>query len=302
MALIKNKKLALLLFCIIALYSTWGVVYLSIKFALESFPPVMLSSIRYTSAGTIFLLYSFFIKKDRVLPTKSQFTTIFVASSMMIVLGGAFLNVSGLYINSGTIALILGSTPLWMVIFSWALGYDKRPSLTVSVGLLGGFIGVGVLAISTGISGGSNAVVGVVTTFISMAGWVAGSLYLKKRHSNMSMIKSLGFQMTVGGILMMFISIIIGEFNNFSVETITLKALLSAIHLVIFGSVVGYTCYIWLLYNTPTHIAISYAYVEPVVAVTVGALFGGESVTQITVFACIFIILSVFFVLRGKKS
>ena len=158
------------------------------------------------------------------------------------------------------------------------------------------------LAISTGISGGSNAVVGVVTTFISMAGWVAGSLYLKKRHSNMSMIKSLGFQMTVGGILMMFISIIIGEFNNFSVETITLKALLSAIHLVIFGSVVGYTCYIWLLYNTPTHIAISYAYVEPVVAVTVGALFGGESITQITVFACIFIILSVFFVLRGKKS
>ncbi len=299
---IKNKRLALIIVCIISLYSTWGVVYLSIKFGLESFPPVLLSSIRYISAGSVFLFYSYFIKKDKVLPTKSQFTTIFFASSLMIVIGGAFLNISGVYINSGTIALLMGSVPLWMVIISWLLGYDKRPSLTVFIGLTGGFLGVGVLAASTGISGGSGAVTGLITIFISMAGWIAGSIYLKRRHSNMSMIKSLGYQMVTGGIMMFIIALIIGEVSSFNIHEVTIKALLSTIHLIVFGSIVGYTCYIWLLYNTPTHIAISYAYVEPVVAVTVGALFGGEDINKITVFACLFIILSVFFVLQDKKA
>ena len=103
-----------------------------------------------------------FIKKDRVLPTKSQMTTIFFASFMMIVIGGAFLNISGQYINSGTIALIMGSIPLWMVIVSWLLGYDARPSFSVVVGLIGGFLGVGVLAVSTGVHGGNDAVMGII--------------------------------------------------------------------------------------------------------------------------------------------
>lgn len=301
MPLIKNKKLALTLFCIVALYSTWGVVYLSIKFALESFPPVLLSSIRYMSAGSVFLLYSFFVKKDRVLPTKSQISTIFFASLMMIVIGGAFLNISGRYINSGTIALIMGSIPLWMVIVSWLLGYDKKPSLSVTVGLIGGFLGVGVLAVSTGVHGGSNAVMGIITLFISMAGWVAGSIYLKRRHSDMYMIKSLGYQMVTGGLVMFVVAFLIGEVSSFNVYDVTLKAFLSTLHVIFFGSIVGYTCYVWLLYNTPTHIAISYAYVEPIVAVIVGALFGGEAINQVTIFACIFIIISVFFVIRDKK-
>lgn len=302
MALIKNKKLALTLFCIIALYSTWGVVYLSIKFALASFPPVLLSGIRYVSAGSVFLLFSFFIKKDRVLPTKSQMTTIFFASLMMIVIGGAFLNISGKYINSGTIALIMGSIPLWMVIVSWLLGYDTKPSLSVTVGLIGGFLGVGVLAVSTGVHGGINAVMGIITLFISMAGWVAGSIFLKRRHSDMNMIKSLGYQMVTGGLVMFVISILIGEWVDFYLSEVTLKAFLSTLHLIFFGSIVGYTCYVWLLYNTPTHIAISYAYAEPVVAVIVGALFGGEPINRITIFACVFIIISVFFVIRDKKE
>ena len=300
MALIKNKKLALTLFCIIALYSTWGVVYLSIKFALASFPPVLLSGIRYVSAGSVFLLFSFFIKKDRVLPTKSQMTTIFFASLMMIVIGGAFLNISGKYINSGTIALIMGSIPLWMVIVSWLLGYDTKPSLSVTVGLIGGFLGVGVLAVSTGVHGGINAVMGIITLFISMAGWVAGSIFLKRRHSDMNMIKSLGYQMVTGGLVMFVISFLIGEWVDFYLSEVTLKAFLSTLHLIFFGSIVGYTCYVWLLYNTPTHIAISYAYVEPIVAVIVGALFGGEAINNVTIFACIFIIISVFFVIRDK--
>ncbi len=302
MPVIKNKKMALVIFCIAALYSTWGVVYLSIKFGLESFPPVMLSSIRYFIAGSAFLLYTYFIKKDKVLPNKSQMITIFFASLLMIVIGGAFLNISSVYINSGTIALLMGSVPLWMVIISWLIGYDKRPSLLVFIGLIGGFLGIGVLAVSTGLSGGSNAVLGLITIFISIAGWIGGSIYLKRRHSNMNMIKSLGYQMVTGGIVMFFISILIGEVGSFDIHAVTLKALLSTIHLIVFGSIIGYTCYIWLLYNTPTHIAISYAYVEPVVAVTVGALFGGEEINRITILACVFIIFSVFFVLQDKKS
>ena len=195
----------------------------------------------------------------------------------------------------------ISSTPLWMVVVSWFLGYDKKPSASVFAGLIGGFIGVGVLAVSTGILGGSNAVLGIITIFISMAGWVAGSIFLKHRHSDMDMIKSLGFQMVTGGLIMFGISFLTGEWAGFDISEITLKAFLSTLHLIFFGSIIGYTCYVWLLYNTPTHIAISYAYAEPVVAVVVGALFGGEPINRITIFACVFIIISVFFVIRDKK-
>ena len=158
------------------------------------------------------------------------------------------------------------------------------------------------LAVSTGITGGSNAVLGIITIFISMAGWVAGSIFLKRRHSDMNMIKSLGYQMVTGGLVMFVISFLIGEWVDFHLSEVTLKAFLSTLHLIFFGSIVGYTCYVWLLYNTPTHIAISYAYAEPVVAVIVGALFGSEPINRITIFACVFIIISVFFVIRDKKE
>lgn len=117
----------------------------------------------------------------------------------------------------------------------------------------------------------------------------------------MDMIKSLGFQMVTGGLIMFGISFLTGEWAGFDISETTLKAFLSTLHLIFFGSIIGYTCYVWLLYNTPTHIAISYAYAEPVVAVVVGALFGGEPINRITIFACVFIIISVFFVIRDKK-
>lgn len=302
MRILDNKKFLLTLFCITALYSTWGIVYLTIRFSLESFPPVMLSAVRYISAGSVFLLWVYFIRKDRVLPTLQQMKTIFFASSLMIVIGGAFLNISGVYINSGTIALLMGSIPLWMVLASWVLGYDSKPSKSVFIGLIGGFAGVAVLAVSTGISGGENSILGVIAIFISIFGWIAGSIYLKRKHSDMSMIKSLGFQMVTGGLIMLILSYIIGEWSDFHISEVTLKPFLSTLHLIFFGSIVGYTCYVWLLYNTPTHIAISYAYVEPVVAVAAGAVFADEKISSITIFACIFIIISVFFVIQGNKK
>lgn len=299
---IQNKKLAVTIFCLSALYLTWGVVYLSIKFALESFPPVLLSSIRYICAGMFILLWVFFVQKDFKLPNFHQLKIIFITSLCMIVIGGAFLNVSGMYINSGTVALLMGSFPLWMVIISWFLGYDKRPSLTVFTGLVGGFIGVIALAVSTGHTGGSNAVLGIIFLFISLFGWLIGSIYSKRHEFGMSMLKSLGFQMVIGGLVMFVLSVLIGEWSNFSFSQVTLKSFLSAVHLIFFGSIVGYTCYFWLLHNTPTHIAISYAYAEPVIAVIVGYLFGGEHIYPSTLFACTLIIISVFFVIKGKTS
>ncbi|MDE7168720.1 MAG: EamA family transporter [Mucispirillum sp.] len=299
MPLVADRKTGLTLFCLTALYMTWGMVYLSIRFALESFPPVMLSGIRYMSAGSIFLIWTFLVKKDKKLPSKKDIITSFVTSLFMIVISGAFLNISGVYIDSGTVALIMGSIPMWIVLVSWLKGYDKRPSFSVFIGLAGGFIGVAALAVSTGITGGKNSVLGIIAIFISIAGWVAGSLYVKGTHTDMPIIKSLGFQMTIGGVIMLLISALIGEWSSFHVEDVTLKSFLSGLHLIFFGSIVGYVCYIWLLYNTPTPIAISYAYAEPVVAVIAGAVFAGEKIGGVTVAACVLIIASVFFVIKG---
>lgn len=295
----RNKKLATTIFCLIALYTTWGMVYLSIRFALESIPPIMLSGTRYVCAGTCFLIWSYFIRGYKGLPSLNEIKIMAGASLGMVVISGAFLNLSETYVASGTVALILGATPLMMVIAGWLFAGDQKPNKPVVIGLAGGFLGIVILAFSVGI-GHSDSLIGVLCVFISMSGWVGGSLFSRKYHVPYPIEKALGFQMLMGGAAMLCISFLIGEYAEFNVADVTLKSFLSLLHLIFFGTLVGFTCYVWLLYNTPTPIAVSYAYAEPVVAVILGVIFAGEHFSTAMFFACLLIIISVFFVMRRK--
>lgn len=296
-----NRKLALTIFCLFALYTTWGMVYLSIRFALESIPPVMLSGGRYLCAGTCFLVWSYFVKGYKGLPTFRELQIMAGAALGMVVISGAFLNMSELYVASGTVALILGATPLMMVISGWLFAGDAKPGRSTFIGLAGGFAGIVILAFGIGFDQ-ENSLVGVLFVFISMSGWVGGSLFTRKYHVPYPIEKALGYQMVMGGVTMLTISFLSGEFADFSIAQVTLKSFLSFLHLIFFGTLIGFTCYVWLLYNTPIQIAVSYAYAEPVVAVILGVLFAGETFTPIMTVACALIILSVFFVMRIKKQ
>lgn len=295
-----NRKLALTIFCLFALYTTWGMVYLNIRFALESIPPVMLSGSRYLCAGTCFLIWSYFVKGYKGLPTFRELQIMAGGALGMVVISGAFLNMSELYIASGTVALILGATPLMMVISGWLFMGDAKPGKSTFIGLAGGFAGVVILALGIGI-GESNSLLGTFFVLISMSGWVGGSLFSRKYHVAFPIEKALGFQMVMGGATMIAISFLSGEFTDFTIAQVTLKSFVGFLNLVIFGTLVGFTCYVWLLYNTPIQIAVSYAYAEPVVAVILGILFAGEKFTSIMALACILIIISVFFVMRTKR-
>lgn len=299
--LFANKKLVITIVCLFLLYSTWGTVYLFIRFALESFPPVMLSGMRYVCAGSALLIWSFFVKKERRIPTVHDFKVIFLCSFFMITLSGAMLNISEVYISSGVAALLLGSVPLWMVVSEWLSGHEERPSAAVMFGLAGGFIGIVMLGFSAGLEQSGSAF-GVFCAFCSVFGWVAGSLYSKNHRLSVPIIKSLGFQMITGGVLMLVFANFIGEYDEFSLSGVSFKSWFAFIHLVVFGSLIGYICYMWLLFNTPTPVAVSHAYVEPVVAVIIGAVFASEVITWGTVWACILIIFSVFFVMKGKHG
>lgn len=295
----RNRKLALTIFCLGALYATWGMVYLSIRFALETIPPVMLSGTRYVSAGVCFLIWSYVVKGYKGLPSFGEIKIMAAASLGMVVISGAFLNLSEVYVASGTVALILGATPLMMVLAGWLFAGDGKPSFQTMIGLAGGFTGI--ILLSFGIGLGSNgSLFGVLFVFISMSGWVGGSLFSRKYHVAYPLEKALGFQMLMGGLCMLAISFFAGEFEGFLLSQVSLKSFLSLIHLIFFGTLVGFTCYVWLLYNTPTNVAVSYAYVEPVVALIMGVLFAGEKFTAPMFLACVLIITSVFFVMKTK--
>lgn len=299
--LFANRKLVLTVTCLFLLYSTWGTVYLSIRFALESFPPVMLSGMRYLCAGSVLLLWAFAVKKEGGVPSVRDFRVMAMSSFFMIVVSGALLNISEVYVSSGVTALMLGSIPLWMVVSGWLFGHDPRPSAGVFSGLAGGFAGIIMLGVSAGLQQSGSAL-GIFCALGSVFGWVAGSLYSKEHRLAVSMVKSLGFQMVMGGAFMLVFAGVTGEYDSFSFSGVSLKSWLSLVHLVVFGSLVGYTCYMWLLFNTPTPVAVSYAYVEPVLAAALGAVFASEPVTGFTAGACALIISSVFFVMKGKHG
>ena len=296
-----NSKLAKTIICLFALYTTWGMVYLGIKFALETIPPVMLSGTRYICAGICFLIWSYFIKNYKGVPNFNELKIMAGAALGMVVISGAFLNLSELYVASGTVALVLGATPLMMVAAGYLFAGDPKPGRKIIIGLIGGFGGIVILSLDIGFEK-SNSLIGVVYLFISMAGWVGGSLFSRKYRVAYPIEKSLGFQMLMGGAIMLVISYFIGEFNGFSPYAVSLKSFLSLLHLIFFGTLIGFTCYVWLLYNTSTPIAASYAYAEPVVAIILGVIFAGEKFTPLMFMACTLIIVSVFFVMSQKRS
>ncbi len=300
--LMKNRRLVAIIGCCLALYLTWGMVYLTINFALESFPPVLLSAMRFTAAGSLLLGYSILVSKKFRLPKGiSEWRVVLWSSFFMIALSGMTLNIGSQYLSSGSVAILAGSLPVWMVVAGYVFRVDPRPSNMVIVGLVVGFAGVVLLVTSLGHSA-SGSITGVLIIIASLWAWIAGSFYARERPIQLPIFVSLGMQMVVGGLFMFVVAFFIGEYEAFQLANVTPVAFLSYLHLVFFGSVVGYGCYYWLLMNTTTPIATSYAYAEPVVALSLGVILAGEKITSVTILSCALIIGAVFFVTRGKSA
>ena len=261
----------------IAIYLIWGSTYLGIRFAIETIPPFLLSSVRFTLAGAIMLVAAKVTGAER--PTLRQFRTAAIVGALLM-LANSLVGVAEERIPSGVAALLVAMTPLFMVLLEWARPSGRRPTWLVGVGLFIGLIGVAEL-VGPGAFGDSARIdlIGAGTVVFGSLLWSAGSIYSRHAPRPTSGVMMAALQMLVGGVFVGVLSVLRGELATFSIAAVSARSFGAWVYLLIFGSLIGFTAFVYLLrVSTPARVA-TYAYVNPVVAVILGWLLAGETIS-----------------------
>ena len=249
-----------------ALYIIWGSTYLGIRFALEGgFPPFLLGGVRFIIAGG--LMYAFLRWRGVPAPTRAQWGNAAMMGVFLLVLGNGMVNLAEKTVSSGMTAVAVASAPLWMGIFAAMRG--QKPSRMEWIGLGIGFLGV--LWLNAG-SSLTASPVGLIALLVASLAWSFGSIWSRGRDLPSPFMASAA-QMLCGGVAMCIVGAAIGErFHGLP----SAHALAAFAYLIVFGSIVGFSAYIWLLHHVRPALAGCYAYVNPAIAVALGAWLAGE--------------------------
>lgn len=251
-----------------ALYVVWGSTYLAIRLALDGYPPFLLGAIRMQLAGA--LMYGVLRWRGVPAPTRPQWRRLWWLSIFMVLLSNGLVNVAEREVSSGMAAVAVASMPLWAALFALARG--ERPGRVEWIGLAVGFAGV--LWLNAG--GTLSATpVGMIMLMVAPIAWAWGSIWSRGRDLPTPFMSAAG-QMLTGGIWMLAAALVTGERMT---AWPSLQASLALFYLVGFGSILGFTAYIWLLHHVRPVLATSYAYVNPPIAVLFGVLLAGEVIS-----------------------
>lgn len=280
----------------LAIYVIWGSTYLAIRFAVESMPPFLMAGVRFSVAGMA--LYAFGHVRGAARLGRQDRRIAWVSGTLMLLGGNGAVVWAEQWVPSGVTALLVAAVPLWMVLLDWAMG-NGRPGGLVNLGLLVGFGGVVVLMGAPEMGGEGRLEGGLVILFGTVA-WAVGSLYVRGWSKAADRTMAAATQMIGGGTCLLVVSLLIGEFGHVRLEDVTTKSWLSLAYLIVMGSVVAYSAYLWLIRETTIARVSTYAYVNPVVAVALGAGFAGERITPVGMGAAVVIVLSVALILTGR--
>lgn len=286
----ENKK-ALLAFMAVSFF--WGSTYLAIKVAVADQPPLFLASVRFLIAGSIILGYAKY-KKLKFPETKNVVKMSLVG--LFLILGGnGFVVFAEQTIDSGIASLVVSTVPLFIVVFEVLVFRTAKISLFGVSGILLGFVGVYYLISPNSI--GDIDIVGAMMVIAAALFWAFGSVYSKTIKSSDTMVSGIGVQMLAGGIGQGVVSLILGEYNDIN---FTLNSSLAIIYLIIFGSLVAYSSYVYVLSKWPASKAGTYAYINPVVALILGYIFLSEPLSLRIVFSMAMILVAVYIVQKSK--
>lgn len=284
-----------------AVYLIWGSTYLAILWAIETLPPLLMASARFLVAGGILLAWS--LARGAPPPGASEWRGAFVAGGLMLAGGNGAVTVAEQWVPSGTAALLVASVPLWLVVLDALFGSRARPSPRAVIGLLVGFGGVGLLAGAPGLGGGSRQeIFGALLVLAGCASWAAGSLYVRYVPPGRFPLLWVAMQMIAGGAVLGLCSAATGDWGELDVGAVSLRSLLSLAYLVVFGALVGYSAYVWLLgATTPARVG-TYAYVNPVIALFLGWWLADEPLTFRSLFAAAIIVGSVVVIVSEPRG
>ncbi|HSI88214.1 MAG TPA: EamA family transporter [Pyrinomonadaceae bacterium] len=279
---LKDRKVIILIAAFAAVYIFWGSTYLAIKYSIETLPPFLMAGVRFLIAGSI-LFGAARLSKQWERPTLAHWKTSAIVGTLLLLGGNGGVVLAQHYISSSLAALLVATEPLWIVVLSWVWLRSGRPNWRVGAGLLIGFVGVWLLIGGKG--GGTAAgseggqLFGAVAVMAGALFWATGSIYGLKAPMPRSSLMSAGMQMIAGSVSLLIVGLIRGEAASFDPEAVSSASLYAMVYLIVFGSLIGFTAYSWLLKNARPTMVSTYAYINPVVAVILGWGIAGESLT-----------------------
>lgn len=282
------------------LYLVWGSTYLGILWAVQAIPPLLMAGSRFMAAGLLLWLVARPRPGEASRPTGRDWLWGFALGFLMLFLGNGLLSMAEREMPTGVAALLIASVPLWLVVLE-ALHLRKAPRPLVAGGLALGFAGVALLATSKeGWASGEVNVLYVAAVLLGSLGWAFGSLLSRRSPIRLPLLRSVALQMACGGLLMFLAGLALGEHHGFTLAAVTQRAALSWLYLVTFGSVLAFTCYSWVLRQVPAAVAGTYAFVNPVVAVAIGALVLHEPFGLRTGLAAVLVVAAVMAITYSK--
>jgi drug/metabolite transporter (DMT)-like permease len=287
---------------LLTLYVVWGSTYLGILFAIETIPPYVMGAMRFALSGVAMLAWSI-ARNPRSRPSVREVRDSAIVGTLLLGGGMGLVAVAEQTVPSGVAALVIALLPAWLVVLG-RIFVGETITRPVFIGIVIGLIGVAILAGPWEASGQLDAF-GLIALLGSPLLWGLGSIFsAHKAIEPTDPIRAIAIQMLAGSAAMVVVGIVVGDFARFDPAAVSINSLLAVVYLAVFGSVIGYSSYIWLLRHAPLAKIGTYAYVNPVVAFILGAWLANEPITPRTVAAAAVILFAVALIVtaRGRAS
>jgi drug/metabolite transporter (DMT)-like permease len=261
---------------LLALYIVWGSTYLAIRFAVETIPPFLHASLRFLISGAILYIWRRMAGDEA--PAWSNWKATAIVGAALLLGGNGLVAWAEQTVPSGIAALMISTSPFWLVLFEAFRSGGGKPTLQSILGLLIGFGGVFLLIGPAEILGTSGRfdTFGIILLLLAPLFWSMGSIYARGADMPKSNLLGTGMEMLMGAAALFIVSLVRGELHGFSLGDVSMRSWLGLAYLITFGSLIGFVSYGFLLQNAPVSLMSTYAYVNPVVAVFLGWLFAHE--------------------------
>ncbi|MEO8000190.1 MAG: drug/metabolite exporter YedA [Gemmatimonadaceae bacterium] len=285
----KATRLQLLL-GFLCIYTLWGSTYLAIRIGVSTIPPFVMGGIRFIIAGS--LLFGWGRWRGGVKPDREQWKNAAIIGVLLLVIGNGAVAWSEQRVDSGVASLLVATVPLWIVLGEMVQG--RRPALLQWIGVAVGLFGVAILVMpSKGSSTQPIDRMGAAALMFGSLSWTIGSLFSRTARLATPSSMASGMQMLCAGVMMSFVSVASGEWARLDVASISTSSILALGYLIVFGSIIGFSTYMWLLGVARPAAVGTYAYVNPLVAVFLGVVVAGEKLPASATLAMIVIVTSV---------
>jgi drug/metabolite transporter (DMT)-like permease len=283
-----------------SIYLIWGSTYLAIRYAIETIPPLVTAGVRHFIAGGSLLTWAL---ARGYRPTRREWYSSAILGFLFFLISHGSLHWAEQTVPSGLAALLVATEPMWVAVLALFIG-NERQSLTLPsiTGLLLGFIGVVLLTTDHTIAAQSTSLWGALAILGGTLSWSIGMFYSKQAPLPKDPLARSAMSMFSGSIMLLITAAVTGEFRSFAVQQVTLRSYLGLLYLIIFGSIVAFTAYTWLLEHCTASLIATHTYVNPVVAVLLGWLYAGEPITRRALFAGLLVVISVVCVTMGTSE